>query len=663
MVDWLTGWLHRKKITISSPDTDYQAAFTVNRSSGTDSGYTVYVGTACESDYDDIRFTEDDGTTLLDYWIESADSSTARIWVKFASSSDTSAYLYYGNSGASAVSSGTDTFLMYHGTKTSSYYASGSLTGALIYEAQVKMSSSYQIKFGVANSSIPNDDHTVIYWDGVWKFLYVSNDGTVSTKSESISTDPDTYYKIKIINTGSAVTGYIDTNQIGTGDITTNLPDESLGLVFQIVTGSGEINWGFVRKYSSSDPSISWGGDETTPSFTLNSHYTVKTINSNTLDTQYVVNDTTTYTVTLNSNYSVTVAWLTGWDYRKEITIADAVTDYQTKFTVSRDTGTDSGYTVYVGTNCAADFDDIRFTEDDGTTLLDYWIESVAGSPEVATIWVKLAASADTTAYLYYGGTETAVSSGTDTFPFFDDFPGSSLDTTTNWDLKSGSVTVSGGALSISSGKIHAKTAVSGPVILRSRAKWSDSTQWKCIGLVKSGASDAHLFHAKNTGTAMIARSNNNVGTQQESADVGDYCDNAYHTLELAAVAADSFKYYIPDGTLAASLTYNIGTSLKIHVEATTATLYVDWVLIRKYAATEPTISAWGTEEEYTVTTYTITLDSNYKVFGKRAIRLVGMEYDDMTLQFTLEFGAVEDYYLSQDAKYRGNVDQSNSLM
>jgi hypothetical protein len=39
------------------------------------------------------------------------------------------------------------------------------------------------------------------------------------------------------------------------------------------------------------------------------------------------------------------------------------------------------------------------------------------------------------------------------------------------------------------------------------------------------------------------------------------------------------------------------------------------------------------------------------------------MEYDDMTLQFTLEFGAVEDYYLSQDAKYRGNVDQSNSLM
>jgi len=66
----------------------------------------------------------------------------------------------------------------------------------------------------------------------------------------------------------------------------------------------------------------------------------------------------------------------------------------------------------------AADFDDLRFTANDGTTLLSYFIERVySGS---AFVWVKIptiaASPAQTTIYMYYSGTETAVSSVADTF-------------------------------------------------------------------------------------------------------------------------------------------------------------------------------------------------------------------------------------------------------
>jgi len=225
-----------------------------------------------------------------------------------------------------------------------------------------------------------------------------------------------------------------------------------------------------------------------------------------------------------------------------------------------------------------------------------------------------LPANSATTVYLYYNNPNgvSACSSGSNTFQFFDDFPGSALDTTTNWDVASGSVTVTGGECTISSGKIKSKTAVTGPLILRGRIKYTNATQWKSFGWSKSGANDSHLFHAKNTGTATTARSSNNSGTQQEVADLGNYCDNAYHTLELAAISSSSFKYYV-DGSLGATLTYDIGTSLKIQFEATTSDIIADWILIRSYAATAPTVSAWGAAEGYT-TTDTVTEALAYKV-------------------------------------------------
>ena len=116
---WLTGWSYRKQITIAGStagaQTNYQMKLTINRSTGTDSGSTVYLGTKCASDYKDIRFTKTDGTTLLDYWIESSTSTTATVWVELdsipASPATATFNLYYGNSGATPSSNIQNTFV------------------------------------------------------------------------------------------------------------------------------------------------------------------------------------------------------------------------------------------------------------------------------------------------------------------------------------------------------------------------------------------------------------------------------------------------------------------------------------------------------------------------------------------------------------------------
>jgi len=123
------------------------------------------------------------------------------------------------------------------------------------------------------------------------------------------------------------------------------------------------------------------------------------------------------------------MAWLTGWTYRKPVTLSratGAVTDYQMKLLVGESSGA-TGEDVDCGGLCLSTFNDLRFTASDGTTLLDYWIESVSGATpnQLATVWVEFDSigTGDTTFYMYYGNAAaSAVSSGANTFISFDDF-------------------------------------------------------------------------------------------------------------------------------------------------------------------------------------------------------------------------------------------------
>jgi hypothetical protein len=113
--------------------------------------------------------------------------------------------------------------------------------------------------------------------------------------------------------------------------------------------------------------------------------------------------------------------WNTHWSHRKEITITEssgsALANYQVKIDVSYESA------------MQADFGDLRFTNASDIPL-DYWLESKTDG-SLATVWVEvdsIAASADTTIYMYYGNpTASSASSGDATFNFFDDFSDGTL--------------------------------------------------------------------------------------------------------------------------------------------------------------------------------------------------------------------------------------------
>lgn len=119
--NWLSGWIYRKSHIIehdSGAGTNYQVKITVHYDDGTDSGEHVYLNSKCQSDFGDIRFTDDDGWTLLDYWMESKNPETSAVfWVEVQddlSSSDATIYIYYGNDEATTTSSGSNTFLLFY---------------------------------------------------------------------------------------------------------------------------------------------------------------------------------------------------------------------------------------------------------------------------------------------------------------------------------------------------------------------------------------------------------------------------------------------------------------------------------------------------------------------------------------------------------------------
>jgi hypothetical protein len=119
--------------------------------------------------------------------------------------------------------------------------------------------------------------------------------------------------------------------------------------------------------------------------------------------------------------------WLEGWEFRKKHTIygsQNASENYQVEIVVNYGAGTDYSNYVYCYKECQPTFLDIRFTLDDGLTLLPFW-KSTFVSGDYAVFWVAISESlsSDRDIYVYYGNVEAEdISDGRATFPLFDDF-------------------------------------------------------------------------------------------------------------------------------------------------------------------------------------------------------------------------------------------------
>ncbi len=95
---------HMVTILNNSVETDYQRKVKVYKSAGSDSGEDVYLGVGIpQDDFDDVRFTKGDETTLLDTWKDVgtlASGTSVEYWVEMHKAGSS---LLTGDSGADAV--------------------------------------------------------------------------------------------------------------------------------------------------------------------------------------------------------------------------------------------------------------------------------------------------------------------------------------------------------------------------------------------------------------------------------------------------------------------------------------------------------------------------------------------------------------------------------
>jgi hypothetical protein len=107
----------------------------------------------------------------------------------------------------------------------------------------------------------------------------------------------------------------------------------------------------------------------------------------------------------------------TNWSKRKRITLTNSDATTYTNAAVE--------VTVPFDVDMQTDFDDVRVTDESGTTTLNFVRETYVASTE-ATFWIQvpsLPASSDVDVYLYYGNGSTPYGGvGTTTFTVYDDF-------------------------------------------------------------------------------------------------------------------------------------------------------------------------------------------------------------------------------------------------
>ncbi len=302
----------------------------------------------------------------------------------------------------------------------------------------------------------------------------------------------------------------------------------------------------------------------------------------------------------LSSNASA--AQVSGYTFVKAHNVTGspdgALTGYTIKFVVHNGSGTDSGQDVYLNGHAQSWPNDIRFTNStDG--LLSYWIESYDAN--TATVWVKVAslpASPGTALLkLYYGKAgDSGASSGDATFSFFDNFPGSALNTSKWTTTISGSstITVSGNTLHLyapsnTRAAITSSYATSGGIRLEAQLKMLTASQPRDrFNTVQGMSGDAGCFNSLQwfwngayTGVSAVS--------------------DSYGRLTETLLPGTSYRFQFSQNNFDRTVSPTTTTSINPWFQAgdpsiCTGDITLAWVFVRQYTSNEPAHGTWGSE-------------------------------------------------------------------
>jgi len=261
---------------------------------------------------------------------------------------------------------------------------------------------------------------------------------------------------------------------------------------------------------------------------------------------------------------------------------------------------------------------DLRITDSDKTTLLNFWVEQVIGtSPNrIAYVLVKipsLSANQTKTLYVYFGNSSaTNVSNGDNTFLFFDDFPGTSLDTNKWYAFTDGTISVANSEVALTGynytrAKIVSNTFQStdnSKIIARGRV--ADAAQSGALLILQCDKNFGSSYNDPSNGffvdlftqfTLYKAVSNSLTTIATSSTD--PFPDTNYHIYEQRK-SGSAHQVVMDNSILISATDSTIFTNKYIGLASREVayTTYFDWVFVAKYVSPEPAFSSAGSLEK-----------------------------------------------------------------
>ncbi|MBU0728665.1 MAG: DUF2341 domain-containing protein [Proteobacteria bacterium] len=590
------------------------------------------------TDFGDIRFYDETTGTKIPYWIESISGNTAVVWFKPGVNNTIS--LYYDNPGATSESSGPGTFLFFDNFDGTALdvskwpgHAGETVSGGVVtldYQTNSQASSedyiyasNYNVpintitefrnkssattthnRFGITDTRTTFNLNSINYigfqlYSGPTMYTDINNGGTrTETNRGAFDTSWHTY---KLVWTPASVKYYQDTTLIG--EYTTNIPT-STDTLHPLLRDQSQTDWVRVRNYLVTEPTVGVGVEEVAPDL-----WEPLTLTSTELD----LPPAQTPDVIEPLLYSPEVAFAGAggevWEWRKLLTISNFRTDFQTKIVVQHATG------------MRADFSDVRFYQFDNNTEttghdIEYWLEKKTDGSS-ATFWIKTGASKDRI-YMYYGNPNAVSTSTTNPgniFLFFDDFddgvidnakwPTQVLGTSISESIDDGELRMNRVTGSTSANYIQsaAYTAANLPLVVSAKTRtltapangWSPVMWWQSTGngasILDQNGTGGGRQYVRNFGQSLDMGQNKPLSEYHVNSLVLSSATDWTATTEYVTTTSANWSAYYNNYTFSGTYYIKIGPRHDNANYNQAMDGRVDWVLVRKYAATEPSIS------------------------------------------------------------------------
>jgi len=332
-------------------------------------------------------------------------------------------------------------------------------------------------------------------------------------------------------------------------------------------------------------------------------------------------------------------AWLSGYGYRKQITIegstAGAQTDYQMKLIVHKGSGSDSGDDVYLNNHCRDDFNDVRFTKSDGTTELDHWRESYVEG-DYAVFWIEFDSIPESpdcaNFYIYYDKADAAsASNGVNTFIVFDDFEDTDF---SDWTAMGASTALSQVSLDGRNVMKVDRGTTTGQNAWRYKGSLTSLTSYIVEALMKDtdtgdnvAARLAFGIDVANTRSYCVALEGGSSYAEKKISKI--WGSTGYDHFVNVAISQPKNTWYKHQAIVnGSSLTYRVFDMSDVLLEEASGSngdwsktgyfgisiwrsyTHYDDFRVRKYADPEPTWGDWGSEETPYLDTYAVALCS-----------------------------------------------------